>query len=244
MDDQQNIDAIRQRCLAQQPAVVRSDGWIGAEHRLGAVYSVGERGEALLRRLRELRQTSTENEAGYSEALMHVFFVVSESVDFECEGWLPAPAKYELLSNEMRSHARRAITRCALVLDREPPASLDADEANEPELELHDAGTLASVLSSYYVRSSDVRALLVERPDIVDLLSTVHGPARAAFDAGALSLDVLADPETGAQQLLVLAPTSLSPEDAVQVLHGFYSDWWSIHAVDVGEDVILDVEYK
>lgn len=110
-------------------------------------------------------------------------------------------------------------------------------------------------LENYYVfrNGAEVRHFLREYPFLIHLLANIHNNIELHFPDSQIFLDVAVDFEAienhpssanDNKELVVSICTSLSPKEAIEALHGFYSKWWLEASTGARRKISIGLEFE
>ena len=110
-------------------------------------------------------------------------------------------------------------------------------------------------LENYYVfrNAAEVRHFLREHPSMAQLLADIHNNIKLHFPDSQTFLDVAVDFEAienhpssmnGNKELVVSICTSLSPKEAIEALHEFYSKWWLEASTGARRKISIGLEFE
>jgi hypothetical protein len=91
---------------------------------------------------------------------------------------------------------------------------------------------------------AEVCAILAGHPYVVELLLEAAPVLEAHFPAAPLFLELVTDPETAGQRILVLAAIALPIEQSLAKLEEFDDAWWLANVARAQGKVCIDTESR
>ncbi|MHC1635778.1 MAG: hypothetical protein ACXQTS_04025 [Candidatus Methanospirareceae archaeon] len=91
-------------------------------------------------------------------------------------------------------------------------------------------------------RKSEVVNFLVNNPLLISFLQEAYEHIRDYFKESQVALEVITDPETGDQELVIFICTNLPPDEVYKKLEQLDEEWWLDAPASAREKLCIEVE--